>query len=383
MLCPWLRTLAANHAARNQRARRLPQTDAIIRPGVGIAAHQALKVAGIDRIWLTVFLADARAVTQPSGLVTMGIFSRLFGSSKSAPIPGKNERRTAARSPVVTVTTRHEDEVDQPWRTGVRFVSELSIAGIPAGSFTVEMSAGPAGFLGLSGESHYQDALRAAKQSKAELEPTFEATLVAEPSNEFGPNAVAVIIAPFGKVGYVPKAAAERFQKIVSAATQPVHCQAKLRGGTSEKPLIGVVLDTTRSTGARLSMYAVDNKRQLDEYWTIRRASDELSAAAKACEHADLDRAVEQYRQALAKSIEAEMFSTSRSIFPGNEPDDRHVNVLDRLTLCLIRRGRVAEASDEVASYFARFPTVKATKVGLAIVKRVEKATVRVSKIKT
>ena len=146
-------------------------------------------------------------------------------------------------------------------------------------------------------------------QSKPEFEPTFEATLVAEPSHEFDPNAVAVFIAPFGKVGYVPKAAAERFQKIVRAARQPVHCQATLRGGISKKPLIGVVLDTTRSTGARLSMYAVDNKQQLD---------------------VDLDRAVEQHRQALAKSIEAETFSTSRSIFPGDDPDNRHVNVLDR-----------------------------------------------------
>ena len=144
----------------------------------------------------------------------MGIFSRLFGSSKPAPTPAKTDSRAAARSPVVTVTTRHENEVDQPWRTGERFVSEFSIAGVLAGSSTIEMSAGP-GFLGLSGESHYQDALKAAKQSTAEFEPTFEATLVAEPSNEFDPNAVAVIIAPFGKVGYVPKAAAERFQKIV------------------------------------------------------------------------------------------------------------------------------------------------------------------------
>jgi len=238
------------------------------------------------------------------------------------------------------------------------------------------MSAGP-GFLGLSGESHYQDALKAAKQSKAGFEPTFEATLVTEPSNAFDRNAVAVIISPFGKVGYVPKAAAERFQKIVSAAKQPVHCQAQLRGGTPEKPLIGVVLDTTRSTGARLSMYAADNKQQLDEYWAIRRASDELSAAAKASERVNPDRAVEQYRQALAKSIEAETLSTTRAIFPGDDPDNRHVNVLDRLTLCLIRRSRIAEASDDVVGYFARFPTVKSTKVGVAILKRIEKATVR------
>jgi hypothetical protein len=322
---------------------------------------------------------SARGLLEPQPkltLVTMGIFSRLFGSSKLAQTAAKTEPSAAAASPIVTITTRHESEVDQPWRTGERFVSEFETAGVPAGSSTIEMSPGP-GFLGLSGESHYQDALKAAKHSKAGLEPTFEATLVAESSNAFDPNAVAVIISPFGKVGYVPKVVAERFQKIVIAAKQPVHCQAQLRGGTPEKPLIGVVLDTTRSTGARLSMYAPDNKQPLDEYWTIRRASDELSAAAKASESLDLGRAVEQYRQALQKSIEAETLSTSRAIFPGNDPDNRHVNVLDRLTLCLIRGGRIAEASDDAAGYFARFPTVKSTKVGVAIAKRIEKATVR------
>ncbi len=310
----------------------------------------------------------------------MGIFSRLFGSSKSASVPAKLHS-TAAPSPPVTVVTRHEKEVDQAWRIGERFVSEFRVAGVLAGSSAIEMSAGP-GFLGLSGESHYQDALGAAKRSKPELEPTFIAILVAEPTNAFDPNAVAVIIEPFGQVGYVPKTVAGRIQKIVSAATAPVRCQAQLRGGTLEKPLIGVVLDTTRSTGARLSMYAPDNRQQLDEYWTMRRASDDLSAAAKANEDVDLDRAIEQYRQALVKSIEAEIFSASRSIFPGNDADYRHAHVLDRLTICLIRSGRASDASAEAADYLARFPAVKSTKVGLAIVKRVEKANARASKPK-
>ena len=300
----------------------------------------------------------------------MGFLSRLFGTSRK---PAQVEPRQAAELRKVTATTRHEKETDQTWRTGERAVSEYEVAGNVLMTATMEVSAGP-GFLGLAGESHYQDALRAAKRSKPEPEPIFWATLIAEPTNAFDPNAVAVIIEPFGKVGYVPKFVAARFQRIVKTASGAVQCQAQIRGGTVEKPLIGVVLDTTRSTGARLSMHAADNHQQLDEYWTIRRASDELAAAAKAQESVDLDEAVRQYRRALSKSIEAETFSTSRSIFPGDDPDHRHLRVLDRLTLCLVRCSRSSEAAEEAARYFAQFPELRSTKVGLAITKRIEKA---------
>jgi len=300
----------------------------------------------------------------------MGFLSRLFGTSRK---PAHAEPRQAAESRRVTATTRHEKETDQTWRTGERVVSEFEVAGNVLMTAAMEISAGP-GFLGLSGESHYQDALRAAKRSKPEPDPSFWATLVAEPMNAFDPNAVAVIIEPFGTVGYVPKSVAARFQRIVKTASGTVQCQAQIRGGTVEKPLIGVVLDTTRSTGARLSMHAEDNSQQLDEYWTIRRASDELAAAAKAQESVDSDEAARQYRRALSKSIEAEAFSTSRSIFPGDDPDNRHLRLLDRLTLCLVRCGCSSEAAEEAAAYFAKFPALRSTKVGLAITKRIEKA---------
>jgi hypothetical protein len=240
-------------------------------------------------------------------------------------------------------------------------------------SATMEVSPGP-GILGLSGESHYQDALQAAQHSKPEPETIFWATLLAEPTNAFDPNAVAVVIEPFGKVGYVPKSVAARFQKIVRTASGAVRCQAQIRGGTAEKPLIGVVLDTTRSTGARLSMHAADNRQQLDEYWTMRRAGDKLAAAAKAQESVDLDEAARRYRRALSKSIEAELFATRRTIFPGDDPDNRHLRVLDRLILCLLRCDRSSEAAVEAATYFAQFPTLRSTEVGLAIIKRIEKA---------
>jgi hypothetical protein len=98
------------------------------------------------------------------------------------------------------------------------------------------------------------------------------------------------------------------------------------------------------------------------------------SGGAKAQEGVDLEAAARQYRRALSKSIEAETFSTSRSIFPGDDPDNRHLRVLDRLTLCLVRCGCSSEAAEEAAAYFAKFPTLRSTKVGLAITKRIEKA---------
>jgi hypothetical protein len=67
---------------------------------------------------------------------------------------------------------------------------------------------------------------------------------------------------------------------------------------------------------ARLSMYAADNTQQLEEHWTMQRASDELVVAAKASEGANPDQAVEQYRQALASRSRRKRFLRGAGSFP-------------------------------------------------------------------
>jgi hypothetical protein len=73
----------------------------------------------------------------------------------------------------------------------------------------------------------------------------YRATLVREPQNAYDPNAVAVVIEPFGTVGYIGREVARKFAPIIDAAAPtPVQCPAQLRGGSPAKPFVGVVLDS-------------------------------------------------------------------------------------------------------------------------------------------
>jgi hypothetical protein len=211
-------------------------------------------------------------------------------------------------------------------------------------------------------------------------EPVFTATLVPEPTNTHDTNAVAVLIDPFGKVGYVPRNVAPRLQGIISAAKDVVRCPAQIRGGSPEKPMLGVVLDTTRAIGARLSMYAADNGEQVDRFWAMRRASDAVMVAAKALESTDPDRAIHQYKQALDQITARRQFVLEHEVFPGeatDSPDADHTFVIDRLTLCLIKRGRTTEAVEEANRFLSTFPAAKNLQAGQATLKRVEKAKLR------
>lgn len=285
-----------------------------------------------------------------------------------------------SEKPSIDVVTRHIGEAEQPWRTGDRTVSEFRVANKVILTTSLEMSPGP-GFLGLSGESHYQEALRTAQLSQPGVhEPVFIATLVPEPTNTHDTNAVAVMIEPFGKVGYVPRHIAPRLRGIISAAKDVVRCPAQIRGGSSEKPMLGVVLDMTRASGARLSMYAADNGEQVDKFWALRRASDAVIVEAKALESTDPDSAIHQYKQALDQITSRRQFALEHAVFPGqatDSPDADHTLVIDRLTLCFIKRGRTIEAVEEANRFFATFPGAKSLQAGQTILRRVEKAALR------
>lgn len=74
----------------------------------------------------------------------------------------------------------------------------------------------------------------------------FVATLRPEPDNPHDANAVLVLLDPNGqKLGYLPRDVAHDFSKLVASLEPPVQCGARLVGGTTENPLIGVVLNFT------------------------------------------------------------------------------------------------------------------------------------------
>ena len=94
-------------------------------------------------------------------------------------------------------------------------------------------------YLGVVGESQYQDALRQISRAGC----ICEATLVPEPENPFDVNAVVVKIDEL-VVGYLPRSHARKYQRRLLALTEPYGCPAKLIGGTADKPNFGVLLDT-------------------------------------------------------------------------------------------------------------------------------------------
>ena len=103
------------------------------------------------------------------------------------------------------------------------------------------------GFCAVSGESHYQEALRATRsicEGEFEGRPCFTAALVPEPQNEYDPNAIAVY-SPKGKLGYIPRDRAGEYRALFAELVRRGYngggCAAHLTGGDSGKSY-GVVL---------------------------------------------------------------------------------------------------------------------------------------------
>jgi hypothetical protein len=98
------------------------------------------------------------------------------------------------------------------------------------------------------GESHRQAALKALsgdRRLRGEY-VAFTAALVPEPQNAYDPNAIAVYISGGTRVGYLSREDAEEYREVAKRLTALKAvglCQAKLIGGTPDKPSIGVVLD--------------------------------------------------------------------------------------------------------------------------------------------
>jgi|SRR5581483_6703788 len=104
------------------------------------------------------------------------------------------------------------------------------------------------GYCAVVGESHYQDALRQTATictPGEEGRPSFQAILVAEPENQYDPNAIAVY-SRCGKLGYLSRADAvayaEVFSEIRRVGSDGGACVGLLNGGRPDKPSYGVTL---------------------------------------------------------------------------------------------------------------------------------------------
>ena len=115
-------------------------------------------------------------------------------------------------------------------------------------------------------------------------------------------------------------------------------------------------------------------------YWKLRENNSAFVRATKPFEAVNMETAVTRYREGLSKMREYEEIGKrlSRSTgLRGEYEDDVQqatgdVAILDRLTLCLAKLNRSAEAVTEAEQYFANFPGDRETSIGQAIVKRIE-----------
>ena len=187
-----------------------------------------------------------------------------------------------APSPIPAETLR--DPARMTWRNGDASKSEIRVGGVLVMTASISISPGP-GFVGVVGESQYQDALlRARPHDRAKLS-LCSRRLLSGSRRMRDASAVAVVIEPFGTVGYISREIARKFAPIIDAAAPtPVRCPAQLRGGSQEKPSLGVVLDSALATGARLSHYDPNHTPEYErcaEYHERRRANEAFIAETK------------------------------------------------------------------------------------------------------
>jgi hypothetical protein len=114
----------------------------------------------------------------------------------------------------------------------------------------------------------------------------------------------------------------------------------------------------------------------IETYHRMRDANRQFVADTRPLERTDPDTAIARYRVAMATMVEYENITRERGIVAELSGGERHgdVNILDRLTLCLLRSGRVDEAVHEATLYFQRFPAATQSHQGRIILARVNKA---------
>lgn len=108
--------------------------------------------------------------------------------------------------------------------------------------------------------------------------------------------------------------------------------------------------------------------RALERYHQLRDANRRLVAETRPMEQQDLVRATSRYREALDAMRDYESSVTERGLIAELRGglDRGDPNILDRLTLCLIKQGRVEEAIHEADRYFSEFPSAVELAIGNA-----------------
>ena len=247
------------------------------------------------------------------------------------------------------------------WRQAPSRTTVDEIGGI---KLTMTMSTGHHKFVSIVGESHYQDAIRAVSR-RVGSEGVFTARLVLEPDNPYDPNAIAVCDdESLQKLGHLARGVAERYHSKISDFNEIVNCPARLTGGDHA---FGIVLDF-EDVRAKLGLPPVSvdmgdmDYDAVSEYHRINGANRKLVASTKPLEKSDPERAIAQYRQALAALSECRKLSETRGLVAyGFKPNQTDATPVERITMCLIRLQRPVEAQQVVEAFLTKFPHARDT----------------------
>lgn len=122
----------------------------------------------------------------------------------------------------------------------------------------------------------------------------------------------------------------------------------------------------------------------LDRYHSLRNANRELIASARALERERTEEAVVLYQRAIESTFAYASLQPEQGLIGRLLNEERaeigisgEIQALDRLTLCLARLGRHAEAAAASERYFAQYSLDANLRAAAAIRKRVEKGRVR------
>lgn len=113
----------------------------------------------------------------------------------------------------------------------------------------------------------------------------------------------------------------------------------------------------------------------LKKFHEMRDANRKFVAETKPLEKTNLSEAIERYETALDVMREYECMTLERGLIAELNvgPNWGDPNILDRLTLCLIKEKRYADAITAAERYFAEFPTAATMSAGKKILSRIEK----------
>ena len=152
------------------------------------------------------------------------------------------------------------------------------------------------------------------------------------------------------------------------------------KDGLTEDEALHLENDLINEYGSNLVNW-VNMQRQTDfdllnSYHVLREQNLRFVGKTYLIEKTEPEQAVKRYKYAIKAIDEYEYIQYEKGLIgelmersQKGEPE-----ILDRLSMCLIRLGRVDEAAEEARLYFEKFPGAVSMSIGKRILSRIEKA---------